>query len=200
MPKVRAALYARVSTDDQTTENQLIKLRSAAKRLGWSVVSEFVDQGVSGAKGRADRPQLDTLLKGVARKEFDVVAAWSVDRLGRSLIDLVTLLQELHSTGIDLYLHQQGINTTTPAGKAMFQMMGVFAEFERSMIRERVKAGLDRARTHGTKTGKAIGRPAASAATERQIRALRAKGHGILKIAKTIGCGTSVVQRVVAAQ
>jgi DNA invertase Pin-like site-specific DNA recombinase len=200
MPKVRAALYARVSTDDQTTENQLIKLRSAAKRLGWSVVSEFVDQGISGAKGRADRPQLDALLKGVARKEFDVVAAWSVDRLGRSLIDLVSLLQELHSTGIDLYLHQQGINTTTPAGKAMFQMMGVFAEFERSMIRERVKAGLDRARTHGTKTGKAIGRPAASAATERQIRALRAKGHGILKIAKAIGCGTSVVQRVVAAQ
>ena len=102
------------------------------------MVDEFVDHGISGVKGRKDRPKLDALLKGVARKEFDVVAAWSVDRLGRSLIDLVTLLHELHSTSVDLYLHQQGINTTTPAGKALFGMMGVFAEFEREMIRERV--------------------------------------------------------------
>ena len=121
MPKTtqtrRAALYARVSTDKQSTNNQLRELRQAAERLGWDVVDEFVDHGISGVKGRKDRPKLDALLKGVARKEFDVVAAWSVDRLGRSLIDLITLLQELHSTGVDLYLHQQGINTTTPAGQ-----------------------------------------------------------------------------------
>ena len=110
----------------------------------------------SGAKGRDERPGLDKLLQAVARKEFDLVAAWSVDRIGRSLVDLVGTLQELHAKNVDLYLHQQGIDTTTPSGKAMFQMMGVFAEFERSMLRERVNAGLARARAEGTQ----LGRPA----------------------------------------
>lgn len=201
MPKItkphRVALYARVSTDKQSTENQLTELRDAAKRMGWEVVEEFVDHGISGAKSRKDRPKLDALLKGVSRKDFDIVAAWSVDRLGRSLIDLVGLLQELHSMGVDLYLHQQGINTTTPAGKALFGMMGVFAEFERGMIQERVKSGLARAKKHGTKSGKAIGRPAASPETEASIRELRAQGMGMLKIAKQLQCGVSVVQRVV---
>jgi len=195
--KLRAALYARVSTDRQSTDNQLRELRQAAERLGWVVVGEFIDHGVSGAKGRKDRPQLDALLKGVARKDFDIVASWSVDRLGRSLIDLVNMLQELHSTGVDLYLHQQGINTTTPAGKALFGMMGVFAEFERGMIQERVRAGMARARDKGTKSGNAIGRPSASAEVEAKIRELRATGAGMIKIAKEVGCGVSVVQRVV---
>lgn len=195
----RVALYARVSTDRQSTENQLRELRQAAERLGWQVVGEFVDRGISGAKGRKDRPQLDALLRGVARKDFDVVASWSVDRLGRSLVDLVGLLHELHATGVDLYLHQQGINTTTPAGKALFQMMGVFAEFEREMIRERVAAGLARAKVKGTKSGNPIGRPTVSPAVEQRIRELRADGLGMLKIAKQIGCGVSVVQRVAAA-
>lgn len=195
----RVALYARVSTAGQTTENQLRELRDAADRLGWHVVGEFVDHGISGAKSRKDRPQLDALLKVVARKEFDIVAAWSVDRLGRSLIDLVELLKELHSVGIDLYLHQQGINTTTPAGKALFGMMGVFAEFEREMIRERVMSGLARARVDGTRSGNAIGRPAVSSEVEDRIRELRAEGIGMLKIAKQLKCGVSVVQRMAAA-
>ena len=195
----RVALYARVSTDRQSTENQLRELRAAADRLGWDVAGEFVDRGISGAKGRKDRPQLDALLRGVARKEFDVVASWSVDRLGRSLVDLVALLQELHSTGVDLYLHQQGINTTTPAGKALFQMMGVFAEFEREMIRERVAAGLARAKSKGTKSGNPIGRPTVAPEVEGRIRELRAEGLGMVKIAKQAGCGVSVVQRVLAA-
>jgi DNA invertase Pin-like site-specific DNA recombinase len=195
--QLRVALYARVSTDKQSTENQLEELRQAAERLGWQVAEEFVDRGISGAKGRKDRPKLDALLKGVARKEFDVVAAWSVDRLGRSLIDLVNLLQELHSTGVDLYLHQQGINTTTPAGRAIFGMMGVFAEFERALIQERIRAGLARAKKSGTKSGQAIGRPKTSPDTEARIRELRARGMGILKIAAAIPCGVSVVQRVV---
>jgi DNA invertase Pin-like site-specific DNA recombinase len=194
----RVALYARVSTDRQSTNNQLVQLRETAERLGWEVSGEFIDKGISGAKGRKDRPQLDALLRGVARKEFDVVAAWSVDRLGRSLIDLIGLLQELHATGVDLYLHQQGINTTTPAGKALFQMMGVFAEFEREMIRERVAAGLARAKAHGTKSGNPIGRPAVSEEVEGRIRELRAQGLGMVKIAKQAGCGVSVVQRVLA--
>ena len=198
--QTRVALYARVSTDKQSTENQLIELRGAASRMGWEVVGEFVDRGISGAKGRADRPRLDAMLKGVARKEFNIVAAWSVDRLGRSLIDLVGLLQELHSTGVDLYLHQQGLNTTTPAGKALFGMMGVFAEFERGMIVERVKSGMARAKKNGTKSGNAIGRPSVSAEVEARIRELRATGLGIVKTAKQIGCGVSVVQRVDAAE
>jgi DNA invertase Pin-like site-specific DNA recombinase len=196
---LRAAIYARVSTDRQSTENQLRELRQSAERLGWTVAAEFIDKGISGSKGRKDRPQLDAMLKGVARKDFDVVASWSVDRLGRSLIDLVSLLQELHSTKVDLYLHQQGINTTTPAGKAMFQMMGVFAEFERTMIQERVRSGMERAKAKGTKSGNPIGRPAVSADVEETIRELRAKGLGMLKIASQAGCGVSVVQRVLAA-
>ena len=195
---LRAALYARVSTDRQSTENQLRELHQAAERLGWVVVGEFIDHGISGAKGRKDRPQLDALLKGVARKDFDIVASWSVDRLGRSLIDLVNMLQELHSTEVDLYLHQQGINTTTPAGKALFGMMGVFAEFERGMIQERVRAGMARARSKGTKSGNAIGRPSVQLEIEAQIRELRASGLGMIKIAKQLRCGVSVVQRVVA--
>lgn len=196
---LRAALYARVSTDKQSTENQLLELRQAAERLGWEVAGEFVDHGISGAKGRKDRPRLDALLKGVARKDFDVVASWSVDRLGRSLIDLVNLLQELHSTGVDLYLHQQGVNTTTPAGRALFGMMGVFAEFERGMIQERVRAGMARAKAKGTKSGNAIGRPLVATAIEDRIRELRRTGLGMLKIASQAGCGVSVVQRVLAA-
>jgi DNA invertase Pin-like site-specific DNA recombinase len=195
----RVALYARVSTTGQTPENQLRELRDAAERMGWHVVGEFVDHGISGAKSRKDRPQLDAMLKAVARKEFDIVAAWSVDRLGRSLIDLVEFLKELHSIGIDLYLHQQGINTTTPAGKALFGMMGVFAEFEREMIRERVMSGLARAKEKGTKSGNAIGRPAVSMDVEDRIRELRAEGLGMIKIAKQAGCGVSVVQRVLSA-
>ena len=198
---LKAALYARVSTDAQSTENQLRELRDAASRLGWDVVAEFVDHGISGAKGRADRPQLDAMLKGVSRKEFDVVAAWSVDRLGRSLIDLVVLLKELHSTGIDLYLHKQAINTTTPSGRAMFQMMGVFAEFEREMIRDRVNAWLAVIKETGkNKHGDVVtlGRPKVSTKVENRIKELRAEGMGILKVAKTVGCGVSVVQRLAA--
>lgn len=193
----RVALYARVSTDKQSTENQLRELREVAERMQWEVVDEYVDRGISGAKGRKDRPRLDALLKGVARKEFDLVAAWSVDRLGRSLIDLVGMLQELHAVGVDLYLHQQGLNTTTPSGKAMFSMLGVFAEFERSMIQERVRSGLAKARANGTRTGNPIGRPAVGESVEAQILVLRNEGLGMLKIAKQLGCGVSVVQRVV---
>ena len=137
----RAAIYARVSTDTQTSENQLIELRRMASINGWEIVQEFVDEGISGAKGRDKRPQFDALLKGAVRKDFDVVMSWSVDRLGRSLQHLIEFLSEIQSKGVDLYLHQQGLDTSTPAGKMMFQMCGVFAEFERAIIRERIIAG-----------------------------------------------------------
>ena len=136
----RVALYLRVSTvNSQTTENQSRELTAWAKRAGWPVVATYEDAGISGAKGRDKRPGLDALLKAAARREFDVLAAWSVDRLGRSLQDLIATLNELHALGCDLYLHQQAVDTTTPAGRALFQMMGVFAEFERAMIVKSLK-------------------------------------------------------------
>lgn len=189
----RAAIYARVSTQGQTTDNQLRELRRVAERHGWDVVAEYIDHGVSGAKGRDKRPQLDCLLKAANRREFDIIMAWSVDRLGRSLQHLVSFLDDIHAKGVDLYLHQQNIDTSTPSGKAMFQMAGVFSEFERSMIQERVRAGLERARDEG----KTLGRPRVSASTEAKIREKRGQGLGILKIARDLGVGTSVVQRVV---
>jgi DNA invertase Pin-like site-specific DNA recombinase len=189
----RVALYTRVSTDQQTTENQERELRQVAERSGWQIVEVFCDAGISGAKDRDKRPGLDRLMKGIARKEFDLVAAWSVDRLGRSLQNLVGFLAELHSKGVDLYLHQQGIDTTTPAGKAMYQMMGVFAEFERAMIRERVNAGLRRAVAQGKK----LGRPQVSPKVAGAIRAeLKDGKHGIRKIAAGLGVGVGTVQRI----
>jgi DNA invertase Pin-like site-specific DNA recombinase len=189
-------LYLRVSTNGQTVENQRRELEAVASRHCWKIARVFEDNGISGAKGREKRPGLDALLKGVARKEFDIVAAWSVDRLGRSLQDLIGILSELHAKGIDLYLHQQGIDTTTPAGKALFQIMGVFAEFERAMIVERVRAGLARAKQTGTKSGRAIGRPRTTHEKEQEIRALLGAGKGIRKTATVLGVGISVVQRV----
>jgi DNA invertase Pin-like site-specific DNA recombinase len=173
----RVALYLRDSTADQTVENQQRELDAVAERHGWNVVAVFTDAGISGTKGRDQRPGYDRLCRGIARREFDQVAAWSVDRLGRSLQNLVAFLGELQAKGIDLYLHQQGLDTSTPAGKAMFQMMGVFAEFERAMIIERVKAGLSRARSNGKRLGR---RPVSRDVVDR-IRAQLATGTGILK-------------------
>jgi DNA invertase Pin-like site-specific DNA recombinase len=190
---MKVAIYARVSTNEQTTQNQIRELKAWAKRAGHKVVAIYDDNGVSGAKGREYRKEFDKLLRGAVRREFDLVAAWSVDRLGRSLQDLIGFLQELHGAGVDLYLHQQALDTTTPGGKAMFQMMGVFAEFERSMISERVKSGLARAKSNG----KTLGRPKVSDEVEEQILALRNQGMGILKIGKELGVGTSTVQRVI---
>jgi DNA invertase Pin-like site-specific DNA recombinase len=128
----RVAIYLRVSTAKQDTDNQRRELEVVAERSGWEVVRIYEDAGISGAKGRDKRPGLDSMMKAVNSKRFDMVAAWSVDRLGRSLTDLLGILQGLHDKGVDLFLHQQGIDTSTTAGRAMFQMLGVFAEFERS--------------------------------------------------------------------
>ena len=189
------ALYLRVSTDGQSVDNQRLALQEAAVRHRWRVVAEFVDRGISGAKGRDQRPGFDRLLTGIARREFDVVAAWSVDRLGRSLQDLIAFLGEMHAKEVDLYLHQQRLDTSTPAGKALFQMLGVFGEFERAMIRERVNAGLARARAKGVQ----LGRPRVPEDVEAAIRAGLASGMGIRKVAAQLGVGTSTVRRVKAA-
>ncbi len=195
---MKAAIYARVSTTNgQTPENQLSRLREVAAKAGWTVVEEFVDRGISGAKGRDKRPAFDRLCKAITRRQVDVVMAWSVDRLGRSLQDLVGFLGDLEAVGVDLYLDRQGIDTTTPGGKALFQMMGVFAEFERAMIRERINAGIARARKHGTKSGRPIGRPPIPDRTLAAIHAARAQGKGIKRIARDLGVGVGTVQKAV---
>lgn len=163
--------------------------------MGCDIVQVYCDHGISGAKGRDKRPAFDRVCKDAAKRRFDLIIAWSVDRLGRSLQDLVAFLAEIHALKIDLYLHQQGLDTTTPAGKALFQMMGVFAEFERAMIQERVRAGLARAKAQGKK----LGRPPVAPDVEKAIRKSLAAGNGILKTAATVGVGSSTVQRVKAA-
>jgi DNA invertase Pin-like site-specific DNA recombinase len=191
----RVGIYLRVSTSGQTVENQRQDLARVAEQRGWQMIDEYVDHGISGAKGRERRPAFDRLGRDAAQGKLDMVAAWSVDRLGRSLGHLATFLDELQQQRVGLYLHQQQIDTSTAAGKAFLQMAGVFAEFERSIIVERIHAGLRRARAQG----KTLGRPPVSSAVEADIRKLRVKGLGKLKIAKQLGCGVSTVQRVLAA-
>jgi DNA invertase Pin-like site-specific DNA recombinase len=191
----RAVLYLRVSTVEQTTANQERELRAVAERMGHEIVHVYKDHGISGAKGRDGRPQFDRMCRDAAKRQFDVIMAWSVDRLGRSMPDLVNFLSEIHALKVDLFLHQQGLDTTTPAGKAMFQMMGVFAEFERSIIQERIRAGLHRAKSEG----KHCGRPWTDRETENAILAdLRApsRTEGVRKIAVRHGVSVGTVQRI----
>jgi DNA invertase Pin-like site-specific DNA recombinase len=188
----RAAIYVRVSTDKQTIENQLRELHRIAERRGWAIVHEYRDAGISGAKGREERPGLDEMLKDAQRRRFDVVMAWAIDRLGRSLIDLLGTIQTLEACGVDLYLDQQAIDTTTPAGRLMFQITGAFAEFERSMIRQRVNAGLKRA----VEAGIQLGRPRIDPALEKRIQNQLRAGKGMLKVAAECGVGSGTVQRI----
>jgi DNA invertase Pin-like site-specific DNA recombinase len=187
---MKAVIYARVSTTEQTTDNQTLELEKVAKRNGWALEAVFEDT-ISGTK--TDRPALQRLLQGVVRKEFDVVMVWDVSRLGRSLKHLVTLLEDFHAKGVNLYFHQQGIDTTTPSGKMMYQMCGVFAEFERSMIQERVKAGLDRARTQG----KRLGRPPVPPIQLQKIVSLREQGMSYRKIANRVDLSVGKVHEAV---
>jgi DNA invertase Pin-like site-specific DNA recombinase len=202
----RAAVYTRVSTDQQTMQNQRIELEAAASARGWTVVEVYSDNGISGAKGREGRPGLDSMLRDAVKRKFDVLMVWAVDRLGRSLPDLLSTMQELHGAKVDLFLHQQGLDTTTASGRAMFQMLGVLSEFERSMIQSRVKAGLARAKAEQDagiirrgldgRRKKAIGRPKISAETEQKIRDHLAQGTGMLKTARLVGVGSGTVQKV----
>ena len=191
----RAALYLRVSTDGQTVDNQRPALEAVCEQRGWQIVQVYSDNGVSGAKGRNQRPGLDALLKDASRGRFNVVVVWALDRLGRSLIDLLDTLNELDAAAVALVLHQQAIDTTTPAGRMFFQVTGAFAEFERGMIRSRVMAGLERARARGVR----LGRPKTGSKVEAAIRARLANGEGIKKVAKAIGVGNGTVSRIKAA-
>jgi DNA invertase Pin-like site-specific DNA recombinase len=192
---MRAALYLRVSTTDQDTERQERELRAVAANRGYDIVEVYKDNGISGSKGRDKRPAFDQLHKDAARRKFDMVMAWSVDRLGRSLKDLVTFLHEMLALNIELYLFQQALDTTTPSGRAMFQLLGVFAEFERAIIVERVNSGIAKAREKGTKSGKPIGRPPTPPRTRQAIRKIyQTGGVGMRAVAKKFGVSVGTVQ------
>ena len=202
----RAALYVRVSTDHQSVENQVCELREVAERRGWTVVKTYRDAGISGAKGRDQRPGLDTMLKDANRRKFDVVMAWAIDRLGRSLTDLLETIRHLEAVGVGLYLDQQHVDTTTPQGKLLFQLTGAFAEFERSMIQQRIKAGLKVVKDKLARDGKfetrrgvirtKLGRPGAEPEKIEAARRELDKGTGIIKIAKTVGLGVGTLHRL----
>lgn len=188
----RAALYVRVSQDSQTVENQLLVLNEVAQRSGWTIVHTFSDEGISGTKGRDKRPGYDALLKAVARHEVQIVAAWSVDRLGRSLPDLVAFLSDIQAKGCDLYLHQQAIDTSTPSGRMLFQMLGVFAEFERAILVSRVRAAHERCRQKGIR----IGRPPLPPIRLQKVEKALKDGQSIRAVAAATGVSTATVQRV----
>jgi DNA invertase Pin-like site-specific DNA recombinase len=191
----RVGVYLRVSTMEQTTDNQRLDLQRVGEQRGWNIVETYTDHGVSGSKGRDKRPAFDKLCKDATKGKLDIVAAWSIDRLGRSLQHVVTFLNDLSAINVDLYLHQQSVDSSTPGGKAMLSMCAVFAEFERNIIIERVTAGMARARSQG----KTFGRPKTSEAKAVEVMRLREKGLGILKTAKLAGVGVSTVQRILAA-
>jgi DNA invertase Pin-like site-specific DNA recombinase len=190
----RIAIYARVSTDKQTVDNQLIELRSLCERLGYTIVQEYTDNGISGAKSRNDRPALDALLKAATQRKFDMVMCWSIDRLGRSLQHLVELLNELQALKIDLFFQQQGMDTSTPSGRMIFSVFGAIGEFERNLIRERVLAGQQRAKANGVK----LGRPSKmNDGMKSAVKLLREKGMGIKQIARELQIGVGTVYTVI---
>jgi DNA invertase Pin-like site-specific DNA recombinase len=180
----------------QSTENQRHELLRTAQARHWEVVGEYTDDGVSGSKGRADRPALDALLRDAARGKFDLVAVWSIDRLGRSLQHLIETVNQLKSVGIDLYFHQQSLDTSSASGRLAFSVFGALAEYERALICERVKAGIERARRNGTR----LGRPTnLNDSVRAAIIALRASDMPIRRIAAQLKVGTGTVYNVLGA-
>ena len=189
----RVAIYSRVSTLDQSSENQTSFLTEIVARNGGRLVGLYVDEGVSGSKGRDKRPEFDRLCKDMVRRKFDLVMVWDVSRLGRSLQHLVEFLNDVQAIGCDLYVHQQGLDTSTPSGRMMFQMVGVVSEFERSMISERVKLGLRRAKA----SGKKLGQPSKmSDELIQQVWLLQDQGFGLKHITAQMPVSRSTIYKI----
>jgi DNA invertase Pin-like site-specific DNA recombinase len=190
----KAVIYSRVSTTKgQTVDNQLKVLREVAEKKGLEVIREISDEGISGAKGRDEREGFNELIKGSIKNEWDIILCFDVSRLGRSLKDLVSFLEDIQSARCDLYIHNSGIDTSTPSGKMMFQMLSVFSEFERSIIRERVIAGQQRAKSEG----KHIGRPTnVNDGIITAVYQLRKNNVPITRIAKDLHIGVGTVYKI----
>ena len=189
----RVCLYCRVSKSSQSVERQISELEIVASRNGWEIVDRYIDHGISGSKGRDGRPELDRMMKDSNKRKFDVVMVWSIDRLGRSLQHLIEILNDLNAKNVDLYFDQQSIDSTVPTGKLMFSLIGAFAEFEKSIIRERVLSGLESAR----KKGRIGGRPT-NLTDEVRSKIVEMKGAGvpIRKIRNECSVGTSTIYKV----
>lgn len=192
----RTALYLRVSTAEQTTENQRLELVKLAELRGWQVTEVYEDAGISGAKGRDKRPELDRLLKDAAKRKFDRVLVWSVDRLGRSTAQVAVTMEELRSSRVNLFCYRESMDSSTAHGQAMLEMAAVFAKLERAMIQERVKAGLARAKAEG----KTLGRPrVVDDAVRAAVLTGKSAGLSVRKIAAQVGVSVGTVQGVLTA-
>ena len=185
----RAAIYARVSTSDQNVDMQLAELREHAARRGWTITAEYVDSGISGTK--ASRPQLDRLMADARRRKFNLCLVWRFDRFARSTQHLLAALEEFRGLGVDFVSHNEAIDTTTPLGKMVFTVVAAVAELERSIIVERVRAGIAKARA----SGKRLGRPRGTKVDAVAVGKLLADGLSIRKVAKRLGLGVGSVQR-----
>ena len=188
-----AIVYARVSTKNgQSVQRQIDELKVVAEKSGWNIAEILCDEGISGAKGRKERPAFDKALKLITQRKADRLMVWSVDRLGRSLKDLVSTMEEINAAGADLYIHTQALDTSSPSGRAMFGMISIFAELERELIRERVISGLERAR----RDGKRLGRKPIPPITKKKVIELRATGLSQQKIANRVGISTGKVCQI----
>ena len=188
---MKVAMYVRVSTRGQTVKNQLKDLKQVASNAGWDVVEIYKDEGISGAKGRDGRPELDRMLKDATRRRFRKLMVWDISRLGRSLGDLIETTRELEEAKVSLFFHRDAVDTATASGKLFFHIVGAIGEFERERIRERINSGLDRARAQG----KVLGRKKGSYTIDRaKVRKLRDAGGSIRGVAKELGISPSTVQ------
>lgn len=192
----KVALYCRVSTTNQTVENQLLELRQVAERSGWEIVGSYCDEGISGSKDRTERPQFDALIKDAHRRRFDLIACWSIDRLGRSIQTLIQFMNEMNQLGVGLYFHQQALNTKTASGRMVFSIFSALGEYEKEMIRDRINAGLARARAQGKK----LGRPTnVNGSTIAAVKLLREKGYAIHHIARELRIGVGTTSKILKA-
>ena len=189
---MKVGVYVRVSTHQQTTENQLLELYEVCERNDWTIVDEY-NETVSGTKGVNDRKELDRLLKDASRKKFEKVVVWSVDRVGRSMKHLVSVLSQLKDLDIDIYSYKQGIDTSTTMGSSFFHMVGIFAELENNMRRERQIIGIKRAKKEGVQFGR---KDVVDEDKEYQIYQLRSKGKSIRQIAKEVGISVGRTHKV----
>lgn len=188
----KVGCYYRVSTKNQTILNQKLELESLAERMGYEIVAEYKDEGISGAKNRDERPSLNAMMKDAIRGKFEMILCYDLSRLGRNLEELIRIMNEMNSLNINLFFYREAINTDSSSGKLMFSMFGVLAEWERSLISERIVSGQNRARTQGKK----IGRPSTfNEGLMQAVRKMREKGMGIVAISRTLGIGVSSVYR-----
>ena len=192
---MRVAIYCRVSTAQQDDEAQYEELVALCKRSRWDLVRVYREK-ISGTKSAADRPELKKLLIEAKQRQFDKVLVWSADRLARSMRHLMTILGELHDCNVQLFSYKQGVDTSTPMGSMLWQFLGIFAEFEHGIRRERQAIGIAKARERGVR----FGRPKLSRVKQREIIKLRRKGLGINKIARQLRVGSGSVMRTLSAQ